>query len=654
MLRDCPLSVFNPPFPPHLPSTIVSSIFISVMTVLSIRKRLLQAEESFFAASNEHTLEDFEHAWNALAVDIMKATNNNQMSPDDVALADAVSSRITSLCNTFIELTNDCDDISLSFERDLERVLKDHNHGKSHSHPRSSEEMLQSASAPYIKQAYSWLMLNLSNPYPPKEVREAIARKAGSDPKHVENWFGDARKRMGWNAIRKRHFANKRHSTVVAATAFFGGQTSELLTDTVRQDFAIMLADAEDMYSKKFTESKLARHIAGVTGSPRKERSPSASVEGEISSSHFHSSLPHTQRSARKRSRSLDSTDAPNTNVSKKRLRSSYSDEESPASLHSPSLATSPPPQSPVPHVIPASFQMNCQSSEFDDHLSSRHPSSDSPPMSLQAVLDPIRTFCNPSPSSFTLPSDVSDESITSQHIPNEASKRSKPVSIAPTQQSPTLYSSALALPHNILPSSLLSRKENTQFPTELQAPVPCSDSAVTQGFGLAPLASDVTHDTLFPGSTVDDRFLSTSHLDFASRSPSSVQDDNVTSWPSTIANTQIDGQFFGYLDSLPTEPTFTAQVDALPDFANVDLSFGNLFDLDASAAFPPSDPDFDSMLPVNRAENLATNDLLTLTTAAENSVSKFLQLEQLKKHRNRIQDYINTLEIQIATTLAV
>ncbi|EKM84451.1 HD1 homeodomain transcription factor A mating type protein [Agaricus bisporus var. burnettii JB137-S8] len=623
------------------------------MTISSIRKRLLHAEESFLAAKNDHLMEDFEYAWTSLAVDIMKATSANQMTQEDIALADAVSSRITSLCKTFVEFTNACDDISLSFEQDLERILEEHDHGNHCSNHYSSEEMPRPAPAPYIKQAYSWLVQNLSNPYPPKEVREAIARKAGSDPKHVENWFGDARKRMGWNGIRKRHFSNKRRSTVAAATAFFGGQSSELLTDPVRQDFATMSADAEDMYSKKFMESKLARHIAGVTESPRKKRSQSASVEGGSSSSFnyslFHPSLPQTQCNPRKRFRSLDLTD--DVLDKKKRPRLSYSGDSSPAALHSPLPTTSP--QSPVPHAIPATFQMNCQTSEFEDHLSPRHPSADSRPASLQSVQDLNRTSCNASPSSYTLPFDVSDEPITSQHIPNEDTKRSDLVSMASLRQSSILHSPALSLPRNILPSSLPSRKENTQFPTEFQMPVPCSESVVTQGFDLAPLASDVTHETLFSGSTVNDRFLSTSHLDFASRSPSSVQDVNVTSWPGTIANTQIDGQFYGYLDSLPTEPNFTAQVDALPDFADVDLSFGNLFDLDASAAFPPSDPDFDSMLPVNRAENLATNDLLTLTTAAENSVSKFLQLEQLKKHRNRIQDYINTLEIQIATTLA-
>ncbi|XP_006455003.1 HD1 homeodomain transcription factor A mating type protein [Agaricus bisporus var. bisporus H97] len=626
------------------------------MTVSSIRKRLLQAEESFLAASNERFMEDFEQTWNTLAVDIVKATSANQMSPEDKSLADIVSSRITSLCKTFIDLTYPCDDISLSSEQELERILEEHESGNHGSQSRSSEETLHPAPALYIKQAYSWLMQNLSNPYPPKEVREAIARKAGSDPKHVENWFGDVRKRMGWNGIRKRHFSNKRHLTVAAATAFFGGQSSELLTDLVRQDFAAMSADAEDMYSKKFMESKLARHIAGVTGSPRKKPSQSASVENETSSSYnhplFHPSLPHTQCNARKRFRSLDSTDEVlDINNFQKRPRFSYSGDSSPAASHSPLPSTSP--QSPVPHAIPATFQMNRQTSEFEDHLPPSHPSADSRSVSLQSVLELNRTSCNPSPSSSTLPSDVSDEPITSQYIPNEATKRSDSVSMASFQQSPTLHSSALSLLHNTLPSSLLSRKENTQFPTEFQAPVTYSEPVVTQGFALAPSASDITHDTLFSGSTANDRFLAISSSDFAPRDLSSAQDVNATSWPATIANTQTDGQFFGYLDPLPTETTFTAQVDALPDFADVDLTFGNLFDLDASAAFPPSDPDFDTILPANRAENLATNDLFTLTPAVESSVSKFLQLEQLKKHRNRIQEYINTLEIQIATTLA-
>jgi len=220
--------------------------------LLPIRDRLLRSEEMFLSASNEHLIQDFQHYWHTLAINILNATNAGQISSEDLALADAVSARIATFCENFEEFSRVCDDIGHAFERDLEEILEEH--GQTLRHSKSETFQPPTNTAPYIRPAYHWLLHNLHNPYPPKGTRNAIAHETASDPKHVDNWFADVRKRMGWNAIRKRHFSNKRHLTVDAATTFFKSQSSNLLNDVVCHDFTAMSASAEGLYANKLGE----------------------------------------------------------------------------------------------------------------------------------------------------------------------------------------------------------------------------------------------------------------------------------------------------------------------------------------------------------------------------------------------------------------
>jgi len=195
-------------------------------------------------------MQDFQRYWHALAIDILNATNAGRISSEDLALADAVSARITTFCENFEEFSQVCDEIGNAFERDLERILEEH--GQALRHSKSKTFQPPAATASYIRPAYHWLLHNLHNPYPPKETRDTIAHETASDPKHVDNWFADIRKRMGWNAIRKRHFSNKRHLTVDAATTFFKNQSSNLLNGVVCHDFTAMSASAKGLYASKF------------------------------------------------------------------------------------------------------------------------------------------------------------------------------------------------------------------------------------------------------------------------------------------------------------------------------------------------------------------------------------------------------------------
>jgi len=308
---------------------------------LTIRERLVQAEDVFLSALGNPPMKDFHHIWNALAADIHEATNAGQMSQEDLVLADLVSTRISVLSQSFEEFFEVCDAISLSFEQDIEKIFEERDCHPQTSSLRHCHELfhLHTTSAPYIYQTYIWLLQNLSNPYPPKEVRERIARETGSHLKHVEGWFVDVRKRMGWNAIRKRHFLNKRHLVVNAAKAFFENEPSELLTDAVRQDFSAMVAVVEEMYFKKFNNGKLVRKVEQPLPDPPSDNvETQASVEamgvsrpdarsslcgtGATDHQSLSASTPSTSQStSQKRSRPSDTDMSPVTEHRKKRSR---------------------------------------------------------------------------------------------------------------------------------------------------------------------------------------------------------------------------------------------------------------------------------------------------------------------------------------------
>lgn len=111
----------------------------------------------------------------------------------------------------------------------------------------------------YIQASYEWLLKNLHNPYPSKELKTQIARDSRSLLKDVDAWFVDARRRIGWNAFRKARFSNKRTEIIDAATRFFvKNDLKRPLDPTVELEFVAVECRAKDLYSGKFFESSLA------------------------------------------------------------------------------------------------------------------------------------------------------------------------------------------------------------------------------------------------------------------------------------------------------------------------------------------------------------------------------------------------------------
>ncbi|KAJ3567987.1 hypothetical protein NP233_g6005 [Leucocoprinus birnbaumii] len=191
------------------------------------------------------------------------------------------------------------------------------------------EDTPVNSAAPYIKHSYAWLMKHLHNPYPSKETREIIAQESGCDPRHVENWFIDVRKRIGWGAIRKQYFANKRSRTVDAATAFLKTSSQSTLPDAICGEFAKMVSRAEEMYGGKFAtispQAQPEEHMEALgRGIERHSASTSRPISPPVSPSNatYKPSSDEAHRIGRKRARSPESSLWTSTDpVSKKRMK---------------------------------------------------------------------------------------------------------------------------------------------------------------------------------------------------------------------------------------------------------------------------------------------------------------------------------------------
>ncbi|KAJ2921313.1 hypothetical protein H1R20_g15784, partial [Candolleomyces eurysporus] len=115
----------------------------------------------------------------------------------------------------------------------------------------------------YIESCYQWLHQNHHNPYPSARVRDEICRESRSPRKDVDAWFVDARKRIGWNALRRDRFGNRRADIVEAATQFFLGQEKQgkPLEPSIENAFIQIEHNITSLFNSKFEQSPLAKKL---------------------------------------------------------------------------------------------------------------------------------------------------------------------------------------------------------------------------------------------------------------------------------------------------------------------------------------------------------------------------------------------------------
>ncbi|KAF8975167.1 C-terminal domain of homeodomain 1-domain-containing protein [Cyathus striatus] len=231
-----------------------------------------------------------------------------------VSVCDQLGEETLSLIYSFASLVETVSEGFLEGEKDMVTLLSSAMaHLSLVGVPSVSKGDMVTTSYPrYIGPSYKWLLDNLHNPYPRREVREAISRETGCPQKDIDCWFIDVRKRIGWNDLRKTQFSNKRRRIIEAATQFFvQGDPLNPLTPDLELQFATVQSNANDLYSGKFLESSLAVQldmtVKGVTEDKLKTRNRQRTGEGKAKFSRKAQIYPSPEPSPRPMPPSSDS-----------------------------------------------------------------------------------------------------------------------------------------------------------------------------------------------------------------------------------------------------------------------------------------------------------------------------------------------------------
>ncbi|KAG6863994.1 hypothetical protein C0991_001272 [Blastosporella zonata] len=213
--------------------------------------------ESELLALDRSSFQSFHDKWNTLVNDLDTAMGSNFLQDSTITTAHFLANRVSYVVQTFL-------DIELLAERLMVSLLDETSSALDVALPTPPSRPLDLAIPPYVKPSYDWLVENTQNPYPSPDVRESIALKSRSARKDVDNWFIDARKRIGWNAARKAHFSNRRVDIVDAATRFHANDEKLSLSQDAELALISIMKNAQNLYSDKFNESVLAAELATV------------------------------------------------------------------------------------------------------------------------------------------------------------------------------------------------------------------------------------------------------------------------------------------------------------------------------------------------------------------------------------------------------
>ncbi|KAG5640411.1 hypothetical protein DXG03_008747 [Asterophora parasitica] len=205
------------------------------------------------------SLNDFNDRWATLVDDLAAAIDAKSISSSAITIAHSLAIRVAKMVESFLDIEVLAEKLMLSLLDDTSLILESSTTG-TRTPPAETHD--PSAVPSYIKPSYEWLLDNLQDPYPSSRVRDDIAQKSAAARKDIDSWFIDARKRIGWNSLRKTSFSNKRVDIVDAATRFFvQDDPKRPLDPTIEYELISIKKCAKDLYVEKFSETALATKL---------------------------------------------------------------------------------------------------------------------------------------------------------------------------------------------------------------------------------------------------------------------------------------------------------------------------------------------------------------------------------------------------------
>ncbi|KAL0951532.1 hypothetical protein HGRIS_008216 [Hohenbuehelia grisea] len=241
----------------------------------SIRTRLLTVEEDLLDAltTNTSALETLFASWSDLIAEIDTAMQSQTIDADTLHFAHSTASRVAIIANISLQTQLKADQLVDSLCCGLEDALSGltlHDFAEPivpipNPPERSSSHTSALSSPPYIAPAYNWLLKNIHNPYPSREIRALIAQDTGCARRSIDAWFVNARRRIGWTALSSKYFHRSRADTVEAAFRVFQKDDPKRpVPNDIRIAFVEVEVAVKELYSAKLQSSTLAGKLDGM------------------------------------------------------------------------------------------------------------------------------------------------------------------------------------------------------------------------------------------------------------------------------------------------------------------------------------------------------------------------------------------------------
>nr|AHE78417.1 A2HD1 [Volvariella volvacea]AOC97532.1 HD1 protein [Volvariella volvacea] len=220
-----------------------------------LRHYLLESQRLLFDVlerGDEDTVAKLHETWTHTCSLYDDCSSRGTIDDDLNHLAYTISQSMCTIITSYLDLEETYTEITERLVRDTESILAE-------EYPETEDRTFSLQAPSYIPLACDWLLRNLHNPYPSSSQKDTIANASGTPRQNIDSWFVDARRRIGWNTLRKSRFHNKRKEIVEAATrAFISNADYSLVDPKLLAAFEKIRSKAMELYSGRFKETILA------------------------------------------------------------------------------------------------------------------------------------------------------------------------------------------------------------------------------------------------------------------------------------------------------------------------------------------------------------------------------------------------------------
>ncbi|KAL5494909.1 hypothetical protein ACEPAI_371 [Sanghuangporus weigelae] len=231
---------------------------------------LEQAEPTFLASIYDHqSLVSFTSSWSALSSDLLERSDTLDLEIGEAAFTTA--SRIATVAEALSDIHTKVSVLDLSLDSELGRILDSIYPGVKTRPPRSSvtasdlkesqlhrPPMFKTTTGSPLNQATPklpatdvhtrWLIEHLHNPFPPAAVKKELAKSLNMTPKSLDDWFSNARRKIGWIAFSKRHFQGNRSLTLDCTHRVWMEGKGQMYNEEVLRELEEVKATAQRLY----------------------------------------------------------------------------------------------------------------------------------------------------------------------------------------------------------------------------------------------------------------------------------------------------------------------------------------------------------------------------------------------------------------------